>query len=72
MKYQKIEDMRIDRDITIKEIAAVLECHRDVYSRYEKGIRDIPTDYLIRLAKFYDCTTDYLLGVSNTKRKFGE
>ena len=42
MKYQRIEDMRIDQDLTIKEISALLECNRDVYSRYEKGIRDIP------------------------------
>ena len=38
MKYQRIEDMRIDQDLTIKEISALLECNRDVYSRYEKGI----------------------------------
>ena len=37
MKYQRIEDMRIDQDLTIKEISALLECNRDVYSRYEKG-----------------------------------
>ena len=49
MKYQRIEDMRIDSDLTIKEISAILECHRDVYSRYEKGIREIPVDFLIRI-----------------------
>lgn len=62
MKYQRIEDMRIDQDLTIKEISALLECNRDVYSRYEKGIRDIPIDYVIQLARFYDCSVDYLLG----------
>ena len=68
MKYQRIEDMRIDQDLTIKEISALLECNRDVYSRYEKGIRDIPIDYVIRLARFYDCSVDYLLSVSSKKR----
>ncbi|MCI5650607.1 MAG: helix-turn-helix transcriptional regulator [Fusicatenibacter sp.] len=72
MKYQRIEDLRVDHDLTIKEISAILNCHRDVYSRYEKGTRDIPTDFLIRLAKLYDCTTDYLLGISDVKRKFGQ
>ena len=67
MKYQRIEDMRIDQDLTIKEISALLECNRDVYSRYEKGIRDIPIDYVIRLARFYDCSVDYLLSVSSKK-----
>ncbi len=69
MKYQRIEDMRIDQDLTIKEISALLECNRDVYSRYEKGIRDIPIDYVIRLARFYDCSVDYLLSVSSKKEK---
>ena len=73
MKYQKLEDMRIDSDLTIKEISAVLECHRDVYCRYEKGVREIPVDFLIRLARYYDCSVDYLLGISNDRnRKFGE
>lgn len=72
MKYQRIEDMRIDQDLTIKEISALLECNRDVYSRYEKGIRDIPIDYVIRLARFYDCSVDYLLSVSSKKRKSGD
>lgn len=67
MKYQRIEDMRIDQDLTIKEISALLECNRDVYSRYEKGIRDIPIDYVIQLARFYDCSVDYLLGVSSKR-----
>ena len=67
MKYQRIEDMRIDQDLTIKEISALLECNRDVYSRYEKGIRDIPIDYVIRLARFYDCSVDYLLSVSSKR-----
>ena len=73
MKYQRLEDMRIDSDLTIKELSAILECHWDVYSRYEKGIREIPVDFLIRLAKLYNCSTDYLLGISNDRnRKFGE
>ncbi len=73
MKYQRLEDVRIDSDLTIKELSAILECHRDVYSRYEKGIREIPVDFLIRLAKLYNCSTDYLLGISNDRnRKFGE
>lgn len=37
MKFQRIQDLRIDNDLTIKEISAMLGLHRDVYSRYEKG-----------------------------------
>ena len=49
MKFQRIQDLRIDNDLTIKEISAMLGLHRDVYSRYEKGLRDFPIDILIKL-----------------------
>lgn len=62
MKYQRIQDLRIDNDITIKDLSAYLGLHRDVYARYEKGLRDFPTDILIKLADYYDCSIDYLLG----------
>jgi transcriptional regulator with XRE-family HTH domain len=67
LKFQRIEDLRIDNDITIKEISNILELHRDVYARYEKGIRQFPVDIIIKLAEYYNCTTDYLLGISNEK-----
>ncbi len=70
--FTRIEDMRIDHDLTQQQIADILECNREVYRRYEKGIREIPVWALIRLAKYYDCTVDYLLGVSNSKRSFGK
>lgn len=62
MKYQRIQDLRIDSDITIKDLSAYLGLHRDVYARYEKGLRDFPTDILIKLADYYGCSVDYLLG----------
>lgn len=61
MKFQRIEDMRVDHDITIKEIAAELGLHRDVYARYEKGIRTFPIDVLSKLADYYNCSIDYLV-----------
>lgn len=67
MKFQRIEDLRIDHDITIKTIAAELGLHRDVYARYEKGIRDFPIDILCKLADYYDCSIDYLVGRTNEK-----
>ena len=67
MKFQRIQDLRIDNDITIKALSASLGLHRDVYSRYEKGTRDFPIDILIKLADFYGVTIDYLVGRSNEK-----
>jgi Helix-turn-helix. len=68
LKYQRIQDLRIDNDITIKQISLELELNRDVYARYEKGIRDFPVDILIKLADFYDCSVDYLLGRTDKKK----
>ena len=67
LKFQRIQDLRVDNDITIKEISSTLGIHRDVYSRYEKGIRDFPIDILIKLADFYNCSVDYLVERTNTK-----
>lgn len=67
MKFQRIQNIRIDNDITIKELSNILGLHRDVYSRYERGVRDFPIDILIKLADFYDCSIDYLVGRTEQK-----
>lgn len=61
--YKRIRDLREDRDLTQKEVAKILNCTQVCYSRYELGTRDIPTDVLITLARFYNVTTDYILGL---------
>lgn len=63
MRFQRLEDLRIDADKTQAEIADVLHCKREVYRRYEKGIHEIPAWALIELAKYYGTTTDYILGL---------
>lgn len=67
MKYQRIEDLRIDSDITIKKLSAELGLHRDVYARYEKGIREFPIDILCKLADYYNCSIDYLVGRTDNR-----
>lgn len=64
MQFERIKNLRIDNDISIKEISKILNLHRDVYSRYERGIRDFPIDILIKLADIYGCSIDYLVGRS--------
>ena len=68
MLFQRLEDLRIDHDLTQQELADKLGCKREVYRRYEKGIRTIPIDYLIILADFYNVTIDYLVGRTNKKQ----
>ena len=51
MKYQRLEDLRTDHDLTIRQVADYLGCNRDVYTRYEKGVRQLPISIAIRLAE---------------------
>jgi len=67
--YRRIRDLREDRDLKQRQLAELLNCSQQVYSNYELGQRDIPTDVLIRLSNFYNVSVDYLLGLtSNPKR----
>ncbi|MBR0156622.1 MAG: helix-turn-helix transcriptional regulator [Clostridia bacterium] len=65
MYFKRIEDLRIDHDLTQQDIADMLGCQREVYRRYEKGTRTIPVDFLIKLAEYYGVSTDYLLGLKD-------
>ena len=67
MHFQRLEDLRIDADKTQQEIADLLCCKREVYRRYEKGIHEIPVWALIRLAEFYQVSTDYILGLTDER-----
>lgn len=63
--YERIRNLREDNDLTQKELAKILNCSQQVYSNYELGQRDIPTDVLIKISKFYNVSTDYILGISD-------
>ncbi len=67
MYFRRLEDLRIDADKTQEEIAQVLNCKREVYRRYEKGIYELPVWALIKLAEFYQTSTDYILGLSDLR-----
>lgn len=59
--YRRIRDLREDKDLTQTYLAKILNCSQTAYSKYELGQRDIPTDILIRIAKFHKVSIDYLL-----------
>ena len=67
--YPRIRDLREDHDLTQQEVSSFLSMKQPQYSRYERGERDIPTDVLIRLAKLYKTTTDYILGLTDDPSK---
>ena len=67
--YRRIRELREDHDKTQMQIAEYLGMKQPQYSRYERGLRDIPTDVLISLARLYKTSTDYILGLTNNPDK---
>ncbi|HCU56358.1 MAG TPA: transcriptional regulator [Clostridiales bacterium] len=65
MVYQRIRDLREDKDLKQKDLAEILHCSQQVYSNYELGQRDIPTTILIALSDYYNTSVDYILGITN-------
>ena len=65
MKYQRIRDLREDKDMNQTELASLLGMSQTGYSKYETGENDIPTAILIKLSKFYNVSVDYILGISD-------
>ena len=65
MYFQRLEDLRVDHDKSQIEVAEYLNMNRNVYWRYEKGLREIPVWAVIKLAEYYHVSTDYLLGLTD-------
>lgn len=68
--YPRIRDLREDKDLSQKQIAEMLNITQTTYSRYENGLLDIPSSSLIKLAKFYDTSIDFLVGITNEKEPY--
>ena len=67
--YRRIRDLREDRDWKQRQVAEYLCCSQQVYSNYELGQRDIPTDVLIKLSLLYDVSVDYLLDLTTNPQR---
>lgn len=65
MYYPRLRDLREDRDLVQKEVAAFLGIDQRVYSNYETGKREIPAHFVVALAAYYQTSTDYILGLTN-------
>lgn len=63
--YQRIRDLREDKDLTQKQIGQLLNMSQTGYNQYEIGRNDVPTKILIELAKFYNTSIDYILGLTD-------
>lgn len=60
--YPRLKDLREDSDLTQQQVADYLMCNRQVYARYERGLREMPISMLVKLADFYKTSVDYILG----------
>lgn len=67
----KIRDLREDADLTQKQIAEVILCDQSLYSKYERGERELPLGLAIKLADFYQVSLDYLVGRTDKKEMNG-
>lgn len=61
LKFLRVRELRIDHDKTQQEIADYLHMNRQVYARYENGLREIPVSVLIQLANYYHVSLDYIV-----------
>lgn len=68
--YRRIKDLREDNDVTQQEICDYLNMKQPQYSRYERGIRDVPSDVLISLAKYYKTSVDYILELTDKTKPY--
>ena len=68
--YKRLRDLREDKDLVQKEVAAFLGIDQRVYSNYETGKREIPTRYVVKLAELYNTSVDFILGVTDNPKKY--
>lgn len=62
MYFPRLRDLREDKDMTQQQIAEILGTKQTIYSRYERGYQNIPLEFLLTLADFYDVSIDYIFG----------
>ncbi len=68
--YQRIRDLREDKDLTQTELGKRIGMSQTGYSKYETGENDIPTNVLIKLANLYNTSIDYILGLTDEKKPY--
>ncbi len=67
MYFKRLYELRNDNDLTQQQVADYLMCNRQVYARYERGLREIPVSMLIKLANLYKTSVDYILNRTDNR-----
>ena len=65
LKYERIRDMRIDKGLTQKDVADIINVKQNTYCQYEIGVLNYPLDAVIKLAEYYNVSMDYLVGLTD-------
>lgn len=65
--HLRIRDLREDGDLSQQAVAEVLQCDQSLYSKYERGERELPLRYAVALAEYYKVNLDYLVGRTNRR-----
>lgn len=68
--YKRIRDLREDRDLTQDQLVQILKMHKTTYTNYEQGKREPPFELIIKLAKLYDVSIDYIAGLTNIPKSY--
>lgn len=69
MIYVRLKELRKEKGLTQQQVADAVGKRREVYRRYECGLRPLKTELLIALSEVYDVSTDYILGVTDERKK---
>ncbi len=70
--YPRLRDLREDHDLTQDELVKILNMHKTTYTNYEQGKREPPFELIIKLAKFYNVTIDYIAGLTNNPKPYNK
>ena len=68
--YPRIRDLREDRDLTQDQLVKILKMHKTTYTNYEQGKREPPFEFIIKLAKLYDVSVDYIAGLVDVPKSY--
>lgn len=70
--YPRIRDLREDRDLTQDQLVKILQMHKTTYTNYEQGKREPPFEFIVKLAKLYDVSIDYIAGLADAPKSYKE
>ena len=70
MLCERIKELRVDRDMSQKDLADALNVTRSAYSNYENGLREVPLEVVAQIAKFYGTSVDYILGLTDVAEPY--